>query len=444
MAARHRISRRTVLRGLLGGSAIAVGLPVLEMFLNGNGNAYANGSPLPKRFGIFFWGNGNLPTKWTPVGAGAGSAWQLSEQLAPLAPVKDKINVLSGFKVYTGNTDPHGSGPVGMLCGQPFLPSDHSTFPAASIDQVIAGAVGGDTRYRSIEVGVQADVTGFSYNGIHSQNPPETSPMALFQRLFGADFTPPGATPKLDPKIPLRISVLDAVAGDAQRLRGQLGKADQARLDQHLDGIRQLELTLQKIEQNPPNLAACHAPGMPDAAYPDQGGRPQLQAVSRAMADIIAMAFACDMTRVLTNWFTQPVNNLLFPGATEGHHTLTHDEPDPQPQVDAIVGFVMTELAYYLQKLDSVAEGDGTLLDHCAILCTTDVSLGRSHSVEEYPIVIAGGCNGAFKTGQHYRSASSENTSKVLLTLAQAMELSVGEYGTDAGHVTDTVGAIVA
>jgi hypothetical protein len=128
MAPRNRLDRRTFLKGILAGSTITIGLPLLDVFLNGNGNAYASGSPLPKRFGLLFWGNGMLPKRWTPKGEGSGSAWELSPQLAAYAPVKDKISVLTGFKVYTGNTDPHGSGPVGMLSGAPFG-TDHSTFP---------------------------------------------------------------------------------------------------------------------------------------------------------------------------------------------------------------------------------------------------------------------------------------------------------------------------
>jgi hypothetical protein len=432
------------LKGLVAGATVAVALPTLEIFLNGNGDAYASGSPLPKRFGIFFWGNGNLPKRWLPTGEGAGDDWQLSEQLAPLAPLKSKISVVSGLKVYTGNTVPHGSGPVGMLSGAPFPKNDTSTFAVPSIDQVIAQAIGGDTRFRSLEVGVQSDGTSLSYNGPHSLNPPETSPRALFDRLFGTDFTPPGSTPKLDPRIPLRKSVLDAVAGDAERLRDRLGAADKARLEQHLAGIRALELQLQKIEENPPNLAACKLPAEPSAMFPDVDGRPQLSAISRAMTDIVVMALACDMTRVFSDWFSSPVNNLLFPAAASGHHQLTHDEPGEQPQVNAIVVYIMNELAYLLQAMDAVPEGDGTLLDHSVVLATTDVSYGKSHSVEDYPIVLCGSAGGAIKTGLHYRSPSNENTSKMLLTLSRAMGLTLATYGQDAGHVDDGVSAVEA
>ena len=437
---KNRLSRRALLRGVLGGAAVSIGLPLFEAFLNDTGTALAGGAPLPKRFGIFYWGNGVLPDRWIP--AQTGASFELSKLLAPLAPVKSAISVVSGMKVYTGNTSPHLSGPVGMFSGAPFLPGDSSTFQLPSIDQVVAEAIGDATRFRSLEIGVEHSSECFSYNGPHSTNPQETSPIAFFQRVFGGDFTLPGETPKIDPKLALRQSVLDAVADDVNRLQLQLGAVDKARLDQHLTGIRKLEGQLKKFQENPPMLAACSLPMMPKGDYPDVDGRPPLAEISRAMADILALALACDQTRVFSDWFSTPVDNLLYPNATSGHHQLTHDEPDPQPQVEAILLYIMTELAYFLGALQAVKEGDGTLLDNCAVLCTTDVSLGRSHSIEEYPIVIAGGGGGSLVQGVHYRSPSSENTSKVLLSLARVMGLSLDGYGKDEGHVTDSLTAI--
>jgi hypothetical protein len=434
------LSRRTILRGMLGGAAVSVGLPLLEAFLNDTATAHADGAPLPKRFGIFFWGNGVLPDRWVP--AGTGPDWEPSPILMPLAGIKKKLSVVSGMKVYTGNTVPHGSGPVGLLSGAPFPAGDTSTFAKPSIDQVIANEIGGDTRFRSLELGVERSTSSLSYNGPHSINPQEASPIAFFQRVFGPDFTLPGDTPKIDPKLALRRSVLDAVQADAARLQMKLGAVDKARLDQHMTGIRELEMRLLKFEQNPPMLAACSLPKQPSADYPDIDGRPQLSAVSRVMADTLALALACDQSRVFSMWFSTPVDNVLYPSAKAGHHQLTHDEPDPQPQVQAILTFIMTELAYFLGALDGVKEGDGTLLDNCAVLCTTDCSLGRSHSVEDYPILVAGTAGGALKTGLHYRSPANENTSKAMLSLVRAMGISADHYGEDTGRVTDSLGAI--
>jgi len=425
---------------MLGGAAVAIGLPALEIFLNDSGTAYAGGDSFPKRFGIFFWGNGVLPERWVP--AGTGPDWELTEQLAPLAAMKEHITVVSGMKVHTGNSVPHGSGPVGMLSGAPFPQNDETTFALPSIDQVIASAIGNETRFRSLELGVQPGGLSLSHNGPHSVNPPETSPAALFNRVFVDGFTLPGTNAVPDPRLDLRKSVLDAVTGDAKRMQDQLGSVDKARLSQHLEGVRDLEKQIQKMQENPPSLAACAVPGVPEAAYPDVDGRPPLSDISRVMSDTLVMALACDQTRVFSDWFSTPVNNMLYPGTTSGHHQLTHDEPDPQAQVHGIVLYTITELAYLMSALHAVKEGETTLLEHTALLATSDTSYARAHSIEDYPILIAGSANGALKKGIHYRSPASENTSKVLLTLARAMGLSMDSYGKGAGLVTSSLTAI--
>lgn len=437
---RTTLSRRTVLRGMLAGAAVSVGLPVLDIFLNDSGTAYANGDAFPKRFGIFFWGNGNLPDFWVPKGNGPD--WELSPTLAPLKDVKDAISIVTGMKVYTGGNVPHISGPVGLLTGAPFPEGKIDTFAEPSIDQVIAKAIGQDTRFPSLEVAVQPGGAGYSYNGPYNLNPPESSPFKVFDRLFGNGFVAPGTMAEPDPRLGLRRSVLDAVSEDAKRLQSKLGSVDKQRLDQHLEGIKKLETQLQKLEENPPSLAACKVPKQPEADYPDIDGRPQLSVISRVMSDILVMALACDQTRVFSDWFTTSVNNVLFKGAPAGHHQLTHDEPGDQPQVHAILLQIMEELAYLLSALRAVPEGDGTLLDHCAILATTDCSYGKAHSVEEYPILIAGSAGGALKQGIHYRSVASENTSKVGLTLCRAMGLNLDKFGKDAGEVNTGLSAI--
>ncbi|HMY15194.1 MAG TPA: DUF1552 domain-containing protein [Polyangium sp.] len=441
---RTKLSRRTMLRGMVGGVAVGIGLPALEIFLNRHGTAYAAGDALPKRFGIFFWGNGMLPDLWTP--AKTGTTWDPSPTLMPLADVKDKINVITGMKVYTGSNFPHGSGAVGILSGAPFANDnkDDSTFSVPSIDQVIAAAIGQDTRFRSLETSVQAGGAGWSYNGVNSRNTPESSPAAFFNRVFVDGFVMPGSMAPPDPRLPLRKSILDGVIDEATALQGVLGSTDKARLEQHLDGIRTLEKQIEKLQQNPPALLSCAVPPKPLDEYPDIDGRPQLSEISRVLVDTLVMALACDQTRVFSHWFSHSVSNILFPlpNIDSGHHQLTHDEPTPQPKVASILLYIMEEFRYMIKALAAVPEGDTTLLDHCAILGTSDCSLGQSHSVEEYPIIIAGGCNGALQTGIHYRSASSENTSKVLLTLARAMGLTLDSYGKGGGLVTSSLSAI--
>jgi hypothetical protein len=148
------------------------------------------------------------------------------------------------------------------------------------------------------------------------------------------------------------------------------------------------------------------------------------------------MALACDQTRVFSNFISSPVNNLLFEGASAGHHQLTHDEPGDQPQVHEIVVDLMEEFTAFIQALRSIPEGDGTVLDNCAVLGTTDVSFGRFHSLDEYPLLVAGRAGGALRTGFHYRSPGADNASKVVLSLMRAVGANEASWGIDDAEST--------
>lgn len=435
------LNRRTVLRGLLRGAAVSVALPPLEAFFNTSGTAWACGGPIPRRFGLFFWGNGNIPDRWVPPDEGPG--FTLSDQLAPLAPVRDKIAVLTGLNVKVPNVHPHGSGAAGVLSGAAPTDGNDSTFSLPSIDQVIAAEIGRDSVYPSIQTAA-TNILGLSYNGPNSRNPAIASPYELFERIFGAGFREPGEGGVVDPSLGLRRSVLDVVMDDAARVRGRLGAADQVRLDDHLDGVRQLEQRLARLQEDPPDLASCSRPGAPLESYPDVDGRPQLSAVNRAMSDLLAMAFACDQTRVFAHFLTEPVSDALFPGASTGHHLLTHNEPGSQPEVHEITVQVMEELAYLIARLDSIPEGDGTVLDHMALMATSEVSLGRTHSIDDIPLIVAGSCCGALRTGFHARSLSGESASKVHFSILRALGVSVTSFGQGDARVTGGLSALDA
>ncbi len=441
MSNKYKLSRRTFLRGMLGGTALALGLPPLEAFFNSNGTAYAVDGAFPKRFGLFFWGNGMLPDRWIPPTT--GEDWEMSPQLAPLEAVRQHITVLSGMEVKTGNTDPHFSGPAGFLSGADVKHEggSHTTIKSPTLDQIIAAEIGGETRFRSVEVGIEEGVKGLSYNGPNSVHPPESDPAQLFERLFGAGFRAPGDEPIIDPRLSIRRSVLDSVSEDVGRLRGRLGAADNQRLDQHLASVRDLELRIARLEEDPPNLAACVRPQQP-GALPPIDGRPQMSPRARVMADLVTMAYACDLTRVMSMWYSHPVSDILYPNASAGHHQLTHDEPGDQPQVHEIVVSIMSDFSYLCQSLRDIPEGEGNLLDNSILLATTDVSYGRTHQIDEYPIVLAGSACGSLRTGFHYRSQTQENTSHVAMSILRAMEVRAAEFGEGPGKVTEGLSVI--
>lgn len=440
---RHGLNRRSVLRGLLGGVAVSVALPFFEASIFGKA-AHAQGA-FPTRFGLFFWGNGMLPDRWVPSMQGTGEQWQLSPQLMPLASVKQHITVVTGTALKTPNEIPHHSGSAGVLTGRPVVVKSHEdqTFASPTIDQVIAQGIGDATRFRSLEVGCYGGGWGgISHNGPDNVNPAETSPAALFERLFGPAFRAPGDMTAVDPKLALRRSVLDAVMTDLRDFERGLGATDKARLDQHLTGLRELERRIARLEADPPALAACVRPPAPESEFPDLEGRPQLAEKNRVICDLVVMALACDQTRVFSHLITRPLTNLQIAGAAAGHHQLTHDEPDPQPQVDRIVLEIMQGFAYLIERMASIPEGDATLLDHSVVLATSDISLGRIHSLDEFPLVIAGSAGGRLKTGMHYRSPFAENTSNVMLSLVRAAGVNAGSWGGEDGYTEAGLGAI--
>jgi hypothetical protein len=441
---RQALSRRSVLRGLARGALVSVALPPLEAMFNSSGTAYACDGVLPVRFGLWFWGNGNLPPRWTPDGTGQGDAWSLSEQLMPLAHIKHKLCVVSGMACKVPNTAPHFSGAAGILSASALESTgDDSTFAGPSIDQVIADGIGGSSIFKSVQTAA-TDCTGHSYNGPNSRNAAETDPYAFYARLFGDTFVEPGEDGIVDPRLGLRRSVLDAVMGDIAALDSRLGSADKVRLEQHLDGVRELEQRLAILEENPPDLEACLRPGAPAEDYADVDARPRVAARNQVMSEMLAMALACDQTRVFAHFLTDPVSDVLFEGASAGHHDLTHNEGGEQPQVNDITVSIIEQLGVTLAALDAIEEGDGTLLDHCAVFATSEVSLGQTHSIEEMPIVIAGSACGYYQQDVHHRSFSTDNATKVLVGLQRSVGMSVSSFGVEDAAATTSLTEIEA
>lgn len=435
---RRMLDRRAVLRGLVGGSAVAVGLPLLEGMLDDHGEALATGAPLPTRFGVWFWGNGVRPDRWRPAGT---TPWTPSESLAPLSDLVPYVSVLTGF----GTKTPfwaHHSGVTAILTGAPYYQLGTtrdtivSTFARQSVDQDAADALGGQTPFRSIELGV-CRFTGtdegssfqhLSHNGPNNPNPSEYSPSALYRRLFSAP-----ASAELDL---VRLSVLDGVKDQVGRLQGRLGARDRERLEQHLESIRTLE---QRLAQAPAECDPGTAPG--DVA--DQNGLEQIEQKNRAMVDLLTLALACDLSRVFAFQYSVCGGGNVFwqVGMQDGLHSQTHLEPPPQPVVQAQVVFTMARLGEFLRALRDTPDGRGNLLDSCSILCTSEHADGYTHSQDEFPILIAGKGNGRLKGGVHFRGAgtSQRNTSDAVLTALHGAGVTLPAWGDGAGRTTSIV-----
>src|SRR5262245_49210671 len=296
-------NRRSFLRGVLNGAAVCVGLPLLDRFLNGNGSAFADGTKLPVRFGTYFWGLGltDTPTggtRWVPSKIGHG--YEVMPELESLKPVKDKVSVFSGFRaIGDGRANlVHWSGHASILSG--IAPAASGRFDGPSFDTKIADAIGGATRFKVIDIDASMSRQPISYstrtgNGFAT---PETTPLALYTRLFGSGFQDPNSADwKPDPSIMVRQSVLSAVKDQRQALMAGMGKEDQIKLDQYFTSVRDMENQLEVQLQKPEKCAACAPPAAPKEA-PRSSSVDAVRANTRAMARLLAMALACNQTRV--------------------------------------------------------------------------------------------------------------------------------------------------
>jgi hypothetical protein len=342
-----------------------------------------------------------------------------------------------------------------MLSGAPYVvvgSGTTTTHSQATVDVIARNSLGGKTALPSLEVGVDnksypnEGTTGYalSHNGPMNVNPAIFSPSALFDKVFpnaGGGATNPAAARAAAIAAAGKKSILDAVTADAGDLRQRLGAADKARLDQHLDGIRQLEARLAM----PATPAAAGCPG--SNARPTDPDPTSHTLTSQAISDVLALALACDVTRVFSYkyalWHTTTFTELTADGAKEDYHTYTHIEPGDQPLVQKHILLHMQQVAYLIAKLKAVTVGAGTLLDQCAILFTTEVQEGLNHLTSNMPMIVAGRAGGALRTGQHIH-AMGDNTSNVHLTLLQAVGVPATSFGGGAGLSTTTVPSLLA
>lgn len=446
-----RWNRRQVLKGMLRGSAVTVALPLLDIFLDGNGMAYASGAPLPTRFGTWFWGCGVNAHRWIPDRVGGD--YDLKDELLPLAPHKHKVSVLSGFNCLLGSRPDfmHWSGAMATLSGA--APSaggvGYGNSEAPTIDCLVADALGGDTRFRSLEIACTGDPkVSYSMRKGATVNPSEVDPVKLYQRLFGPEFQDPNAaefTP--DPSIMLRQSVLSSIADERQKLIRTVGTEDRIRVERYFDTLRDMENQLAMALQKPEPLEACVVPKSPRRR--DVGPVWEVaQANHRVLGQLLVNALACNQTRVFNLAFTSATSNLRREGATMAHHNLTHVDPfDPelgyQPEAAFFIEGCMQEFAAFLEMMDAIPEGDGTLLDHSVVLATSDTNSAKVHSIDSLPIMVAGSANGKLSTGQHI-VGKGDPSSRVGLTLQQALGMPVSSWGVEAMETSSPVMALFA
>lgn len=440
-------NRRAFLRGTLAGATVGVGVPFLNLFLNEHGSALASGAPMPLRFGTWFWGLGHTPGRG--MRALEGTDYEFIDECMSLERYKKEyINYYSGFNTPLDGAASavHYTGWVAGKTGS--VPQGFGTIPAPTLDTIIADKVGVKSRFKSLELSSTGNpIDSYSYRSTGNHNAAEVSPLNFYLRLFGTEFRDPADKDfKPDPRVMLRQSVLSAVEDDRKRLVQTVGYDDKARLDQYFTSVRELEQQLEVSLSTPPAMEACHKPEQPEEGALGYEVE-TVNGTHDALAQILALALACDQTRVFNMMYCQAASELRVKGTTFTHHILSHEEPPDdhlgyQVQTAWFNERSFEALARMLDTFSGIREGDGTLLDNMLIFAQTDTSDAKTHSVIGIPSLTIGKASGRIETGLHVNGGASPQ-SRIGLTLMQVMDVPVAEWGTRSLRTSDTISEIL-
>lgn len=443
---RKHLPRRAFLRGI--GAAIA--LPALDAMAPALASAAA--AKAPTRLAFAYVPNGIIMKDWTP--SAEGSAFEFTNTLKPLEPLRAKLMVLSGLSHHNAEALGDGAGDHARA-GACFLTGVHPKKTSGadiqsgvSADQIVAKELGDATRFRSLEFGCEdsrtvgdcdsgyscAYTNSISWRTPTSPMPPETNPRAVFERLFGADAN-------LDPetrarRLRSRMSILDLVSERTQSLSGNLGASDRRKLDEYLYAVREIEKRIQMAENDPQQIK-------PNMEEP--GGIPvTFTEYVKLMYDLQVLAFQTDMTRVSTMVVAREGSVRTYGeiGIPDPHHPLSHHRGNAEwiEKLVKINRYHVELFGYFLQKMDSIQDGDGTLLDHSMIVYGSAISDGNQHSHNNLPALLAGGGNGCLKPGRHVIYKPETPMANLYLTLLDRVGVKPEAIGDSTGkleHLTD-------
>src|SRR5437867_4741931 len=392
------LSRRRFLRGIsLTGAAVRVGLPPLAAMFNSNGTAYAAAAknpaiaPIETRFLIWFNGNGIPERYWIP--AETGPDYELTPCLAPLKSVREYVHVISGIDNVAARLNGQGNGHFTALCG--LTTGTAYTGRGASgpsIDYMLGAKIGDKSRFHSLQIGVAQESHGenvhrnMSWAGFERALPPEMIPQNLFDRLFGM---------KNESWVGRKKSVLDLVLSDVNEVTPALGQADRHRLDEHLTSVRDLERAIASL---PPDYGKNikEPEDITDLAdYPR---------IAKIQSDLLVHAFASGQTRVAAYMLTKCQSLTRFPWlglAGNRHHDYTHNNagsPVQQRTMRDICRWHVEEFAYLLERMRSIPEGSGNLLDNTCCVFVHEHAEANPHKCNGLAILVAGG---GIKGGLH-------------------------------------------
>ncbi len=441
----RKFNRRSLLRGAIQGSAVVMGLPILQSFLNDNGTAFADGTELPPCFGSWFFGLGLTPGRWEPEVI--GSNYELPEHIAALQPIREKLNIFSGLQVFLDGkvNQNHISGAQGQMTG---IVTKSAAEYDESFDAIIDKQFGANVRFRTLEVACDGNASsGWTARGKNGKTPCQISPLELYRRIYGEGFIDPNQaefTP--DPEVMVRHSVLSAVTEQRQKLMTTVSSDDRSRLDEYFTSLRDVEQKLAFELERPAPLPACSIPLIGDEEIGTMVA--QVQNTHKQFVTLLSHALACGQTRIFHVTLGNAFSTLRLPGEPSAYHALTHEEPiDPelgyQPKCKIIGEQCMGFFVELLQAMDSIQEGEGTLLDRSVVYAFTDHGEARLHSMKSLPVFTAGSAGGRLNTGLHV-SAEGDAATRVGFTIQKALGVVSNRWGTESNEVTTPFSEVLA
>jgi uncharacterized protein DUF1552 len=440
MVFRKSIPRRTFLRGA--GTALA--LPLLDAMFPAFASPAQSASGRATRLSFFTVPNGIIMDKWTPVQIGS---YEITPVLERLAPFRDRMLVVSGLannearklefeiagdhpracSAYLTATHPKMTSGADIQCG-------------VSVDQIAARELGKQTQLPSLEIGLETPMVGACesayscvyYNTIVWKSattplPMENRPRAVFERLVGDSTDPAERTARLKEN----RSILDLVADDLRRLMRSIGEGDRLKLDQYSEAVRSVEQQIQIAEQQSSReLPEMEKPiGVPE----------KFSDYAKLMLDLQVLAFQGDMTRVSTFMLGHEMGGRAYPelGFGDQHHSLTHHQGDAAKIAKCLeINIFHAGLyRYFLERLQSVPDGDGSLLDHSLLMYGSSLSDGNMHLYKDLPLVLVGSGATGIRGGRHVRYPENTPIANLYIALLEKLGIHVDSFGDSSGKL---------
>ena len=434
---KKHLPRRTFLRG----AGVTIALPLLDSMIAAQTPLARTAANPRSRLGCIYVPHGATMDKWTPAQEGKG--FEFTEILKPLEKYRDRLVVVSNLAhpqaagVGSDAGADHARSAAVFLSGA--HPEKESVHVGTTIDQIVAEQLGQDTPLPSLEVAIEENGLncgagyGCAYTNTISWKTPtlplpmEHNPQVLFERLFGEGST---AEERVARKQQSR-SLLDSVTKEIASLNKELPASDRGRMSDFLDDVREIERRIQKAEhQASRDVKVPDAPvGIPEA-FDDH---------FKIMFDLQAIAFQANITRVATMMYARDTSGAVYPqsGVREGFHVASHHSNN-RANMDrfAVINRYHTSLlAYFIEKLHSTPDGDGTLLDHSLILYGSSMSNGNQHDHDPLPVVVAGGASGNLRGDRHIIAAPHTPMSNLLLSILGKLGVQQNSFGDSPGTI---------